>query len=44
SFVVREIAGHGDVVVLPGAGHLMAEEGPALLTRLLEWIPATLEG
>ncbi|MEY2464945.1 MAG: hypothetical protein QOH64_3083 [Acidimicrobiaceae bacterium] len=44
SFIVREIAGHGDVVVLPGAGHLMADEGPALLTRLLEWIPATLEG
>lgn len=42
SFIVREIAGHGDVVVLPGAGHLMVDEGPALLERLLEWIPATL--
>jgi hypothetical protein len=40
SFIVREIAGHGDVVVLPGAGHLMADEGQQLLDRLLTFIPA----
>jgi hypothetical protein len=39
SFIVREIAGHGDVEVLPGAGHLLADEGPALFARLHAWLP-----
>jgi alpha/beta superfamily hydrolase len=42
SFIVREIAGHGDVVVLPGAGHLLAGNGPELLDRLRVWIPEAL--
>jgi pimeloyl-ACP methyl ester carboxylesterase len=40
SFIVQHIAGHGEVVVLPGAGHLLADEGQVLLDRLLEFIPA----
>jgi pimeloyl-ACP methyl ester carboxylesterase len=32
----------GELVVLPGAGHLLTQAGPELRTRLLEWIPATL--
>lgn len=42
SAIVREIAGHGDLVVIPGAGHLLANQGPALLDRLLTWLPAAL--
>jgi pimeloyl-ACP methyl ester carboxylesterase len=42
SFIVREIAGHGEVVLLPGAGHLLADEGPRLLDRLLDWLPPVL--
>jgi hypothetical protein len=42
SFIVREIAGWGEVVVLPGDGHLLAKSGAAMAERLLEWIPATL--
>lgn len=42
SFIVREIAGHGDVVVLPGAGHLLASNGAELLDRLRTWIPEAL--
>jgi pimeloyl-ACP methyl ester carboxylesterase len=43
SFIVREIAGHGEVEILPGAGHLMANEGQLLLDRLLDWVPAALD-
>jgi alpha/beta superfamily hydrolase len=32
----------GDVVVLPGAGHLLTQAGDELRVRLLDWIPATL--
>lgn len=42
SEVVSELAGGGEVVILPGAGHLLTEAGDALRTRLLEWIPAVL--
>ena len=44
SFIVREIAGHGDVEILPGAGHLMADEGQLLLDRLLTFVPACVTG
>ncbi len=42
SFIVREIADWGEVVVLPGDGHLLARSGDAMAERLLTWIPATL--
>jgi hypothetical protein len=32
----------GEVVVLPGTGHLMTQAGDELRRRLLEWIPAVL--
>ena len=33
----------GEYVVLPGAGHLLTQAGAELRTRLLAWIPATLD-
>lgn len=42
SEVVRSIAGHGDLVVLPGDGHLLAKSGPILWERLFEWLPDVL--
>lgn len=38
SATVQAIAGHGELVVLPGTGHLMAEAGDLLRERLLEWV------
>ena len=40
SFVVRELAGHGDVVLLPATGHLLRESGDDVRALLGEWIPA----
>ena len=42
SEVVRSIAGHGELVVIPGDGHLLARSGPILWERLLEWLPGPL--
>ncbi len=42
SEVVRAMAGHGDLVVIPGDGHLLARSGPILWERLLEWLPEVL--
>lgn len=43
SEVVHGLAGgHGELVVLPGAGHLLSEAGAELRERLLDWIPAHL--
>jgi alpha-beta hydrolase superfamily lysophospholipase len=39
SQVVQMITG-GELVVLPGAGHLLVEAADELRQRLLEWIPA----
>jgi alpha/beta superfamily hydrolase len=39
SQMVRMIAGTGELVVLPGAGHLLREAGDELRGRLSEWIP-----
>jgi len=39
SETVRMMAGHGELVVLPGKGHALAGAGPALLDRLLAWLP-----
>jgi len=44
SEVVHGLAGgHGELEVLPGAGHLLAEAGDHLRERLGAWIPAHLE-
>ena len=42
SAVVREIAGCGELVVLPNDGHLLAKSGEIMEERLLEWVPAAL--
>lgn len=43
SEVVHQLAGgHGELVILPATGHLMAESGDELRRRLLAWIPARL--
>ena len=42
SAVVREIAGGGELVVLPNDGHLLAKSGPILEERLAEWLPEVL--
>ncbi|HKA05396.1 MAG TPA: hypothetical protein VKD67_13745 [Acidimicrobiales bacterium] len=42
SAVVREIAGVGELVVLPNDGHLLAKSGAILEERLLEWLPEVL--
>jgi pimeloyl-ACP methyl ester carboxylesterase len=39
SAVVQMLAGHGDVVLLPGAGHLLTQAAAELRERLLTWIP-----
>ena len=39
STVVQMLAGHGEVVLLPGSGHLLTEAATELRERLLEWIP-----
>lgn len=41
---VRALAGHGDLVVLPGAGHLLTEAGDDLRTRLPRWILGAFDG
>lgn len=40
SEMVRTIAGHGEVVRLPGDGHLLAKSDAAMWERLEEWLPA----
>ena len=40
SGVVQMLAGHGEVVLLPGTGHLLSEAAEELRDRLGEWIPA----
>jgi len=42
SEVVRAIAGQGELVILPGDGHLMAKSGAILWERLGEWLPGVL--
>ncbi len=43
SRVVQALAGgHGEVVMLPGAGHGLAEAHDEVVERLLVWIPAVL--
>jgi predicted alpha/beta hydrolase family esterase len=42
SEVVRTIAGHGELVSLPGDGHLLAKSGEIMWERLEEWLPVVL--
>jgi dienelactone hydrolase len=42
SYMVQALAGTGDVVILPGTGHLLAESGDDLRDRLGAWIPERL--
>ena len=46
SEVVSELAGGGELVVLPGAGHLLnqGDAGRVVREKLLEWIPPVLAG
>jgi pimeloyl-ACP methyl ester carboxylesterase len=42
SEMVRMIAGHGELVVLPGDGHLLGRSDDAIMERLDEWLPQVL--
>ncbi|MGK0273822.1 MAG: putative alpha/beta hydrolase family esterase [Ilumatobacter sp.] len=42
SHMVQAIAGHGDVVMLPGDGHLLAKSDDILTERLDAWLPGVL--
>jgi dienelactone hydrolase len=42
SAVVRALVGHGELVILPGAGHLMTEAHDDLREILGDWIPTHL--
>ncbi|MBI2170267.1 MAG: hypothetical protein HYU28_12335 [Actinobacteria bacterium] len=43
SEMVNTLAGgHGELVILPGTGHLMTEAADLLRERLLEWVPRVL--
>jgi predicted alpha/beta hydrolase family esterase len=42
SEMVRMIAGTGEVVALPGDGHLLAKSGDAMWDKLEEWLPPVL--
>ncbi len=39
SAVVQMLAGHGEVVLLPGTGHLLSQAAAEVRERLLTWIP-----
>lgn len=43
SETVRMLSGTGELVVLPGAGHMLTEAADELRERLLEWLPQVLE-
>ena len=42
SEMVRMIADTGELVVLPGADHLLAPESDQIIDRLMQWIPEQL--
>jgi hypothetical protein len=42
SFMVQAIAGSGEVVMLPGDGHLLARSDDIITERLDEWLPPVL--
>jgi hypothetical protein len=41
---VRRVAGYGELVVLPGVGHLLTEAADDLRARLPRWILAAFDG
>jgi pimeloyl-ACP methyl ester carboxylesterase len=43
SQVVAAIAGHGEVEIIPGDGHLLAKSDDLIVDRLDAWLPATLQ-
>ena len=43
SHVVAAIAGHGDVEILPGDGHLLAKSDDIIVERLDAWLPEVLD-
>jgi pimeloyl-ACP methyl ester carboxylesterase len=43
SSVVQMLAGHGDVELLPGDGHLLTKSADHLRTRLFDWISARFD-
>jgi hypothetical protein len=43
SQVVQMLAGHGEVVLLPGNGHLLSESAGEVHDRLAAWVPARFE-
>ena len=43
SHMVRAIAGAGEVVVIPGDGHLLGKSDEPLTERLDEWLPGVLD-
>lgn len=43
SAVVQQLAGRGDLEILPGAGHLLTEAHDELRDRLGTWIPSRLD-
>ncbi len=42
SYMVQAIAGSGEVVILPGDGHLLGRSDDAITERLDEWLPDVL--
>ncbi len=42
SHVVAAIAGHGEVVMLPGDGHLLGKSDATITERLDDWLPPVL--
>lgn len=44
STVVQMLAGHGEVELLPGAGHLLTQAATEVHDRLLQWIPERFAG
>ena len=42
STIVQMLAGHGEVVMLPGDGHLLTKSAGAIRQRLYHWIPDVL--
>ena len=42
SEMVRMIAGHGELVVLPGDGHLLGRSDDVMLEKLDDWLPEVL--
>jgi pimeloyl-ACP methyl ester carboxylesterase len=42
SAVVRQIAGAGELIVLPNDGHLLGRSGDVMEERLREWLPEVL--